>query len=981
LSSPNQTTQKRRRDPLPWMILVALLLALLPVACLAELALRFVTPYSADFKDVAAEVSLTTYARFPEGISFAAPDPNLPNILSTEQARRQTELPILLPGANYIAPVEVVEPPPAVTQPALPTETAPIVAVATSTTSASATAAVAGGGSTNTPTQPPIVIPGSTATPGPSVAPTAIRTITPEVPITLSPTAELPRTAVPTTIPTGVLQPSPTATPPSAVTATNTPIEEPSATPTGLPLTNTPTLAPATRTPTTPVESPSATATNLPTATASPSPTEAITATPSSTVTPVPPPPTSTPTSTATDEPLPPTETPTETTTSTPTATATSTPTATPTETATSTPTPPALSIAAATLAEGNSGTSVMGFIVTLSATSAQTVSVNYATSDGSAGAPSDYAASAGTLNFLPGVVSQPISVTINGDLVFELDEVFTMTLNLPTNATIATGTATGTIVNDEALPTLSINDRQLVEGNAGSAPMVFTVSLSNPSSQPVSVDFVSGDGSASALDDYQPANGTLVFAPLQTTQTLTVTVNGDTFIETDETFTMTLSLPTNAAIADATGIGTILNDEPLFSFTKTVIADAPNPPNPLNASYTIVVRNEDIVAHVLQVQDIVDPSYTIATAAPATDGLQTNFIFSTTDVNWEGTLNPTDAVTITIDGSFDLLGPPVACGIRYNPQVTLTIDGSVYPQPSNLAGVNLGPCAVLNRRPVKQDRPASSDEEPTPEPSGTATAPPSVTASATANPTATLAPSATASPTATRRPTDEPVTATPTATPEPSPTATAEPSSTATAEPSTATPALPTATRRPTDEAVTATSTATATAQPPSPTRTKTATATAQPPSPTPSREPTRTATAVPPTATAVPPTDTPVAPTDTPVLPTATAVPPTDTPIAPTDTPVPPTATAVPPTDTPVPPTDTAVPPTDTPEPPVVTLVPPKPTREAEKPTPTDEPYPIEGRREAEVMQAGTVGLSGPGSFLAMAALIGLLLFWKRS
>ena len=972
MSSPNQTTQKRRRDPLPWMILVALLLALLPVACLAELALRFVTPYNADFKDVAAEIDLTTYARFPEGISFAAPDPNLPNILSTEQAHRRTEALILLPGAVNIAPVEVVEQPIAVTQPVVPTETPTSIAVATNTPLV--TPVIAGGGATTSTATPlQVLLPGSTATPGPSAEPTPPRTATPELTTVIDTTPAATRTTVLPPSPTIPVQFSPTATQPGAGTPMLTPVEDSTATATSvtatsvtatsLPPTNTATPITASRTPTsTPIATASATVTRTPTETASPTPTETSVGTATSTVTPVPPPSTNTPTSTATDEPLPPTSTATATNTptDTPTATVTNTPTSTPTATATSTPAPPTIAIAPASIIEGNTVTSVMTFIVTLSDASAQTVSVNYATSNGSAVAPNDYTASIGTLNFLPGVISQPISVTISGDLIFEPDETFTTTLSLPVNATIATGTATGTIRNDDAQPTISLNDRQLIEGNAGSAPMVFTVSLANPSSEPVTVEFASSDGSASALDDYQPSGGTLTFAPLQTTRTLTVTINGDTFIEPDETFTITLSLPTNATIGDGTGVGTILNDEPLFSFTKTAVSDVPAPPAPLNASYTLTVVNEDIVAHVLRVQDIVDPIYTITTAAATTDGLQTNFIFTTTQVNWEGTLNPTDALTITIDGTFDLAGPPIGCGIHYNPQVTLTIDGSVYPQPSNLAGVNLGPCVVLNKSPVKQNRPSTTEDEPTPTPSATVTIQPSVTASATA----TLQPSATASvvpsATPTRQPTDEPATATPTLTPAPSatatpepPTATPAPSATATPELPTATPEPPTATRRPTREPTE------------EPTATSTPTATPQPPSPSPSREPTRAPTA---TATAQLPTATPVPPTMTAVPPSATAVPPTAT-RRPTDEP-----TRVPPK------TATSEPPTATPELPTATPEP-TATQEIEEPTPTLAPYPVGNGGSEEAAQVSTMGFNGSGSILALAALLGLLFLRKSS
>jgi len=113
---------------------------------------------------------------------------------------------------------------------------------------------------------------------------------------------------------------------------------------------------------------------------------------------------------------------------------------------------------------EGNSGTTPFVFTVTLSAASASTVTVNYATADGTATAGSDYLATSGTLTFNPGVTTQPITVSVIGDTTVEPNETFFVNLSSPSNATIATGQGTGTIVNDDGavaspptdIPTLS---------------------------------------------------------------------------------------------------------------------------------------------------------------------------------------------------------------------------------------------------------------------------------------------------------------------------------------------------------------------------------------------------------------------------------------------------------------------------------------------------------------------------------------------
>src|SRR5204863_7875242 len=131
----------------------------------------------------------------------------------------------------------------------------------------------------------------------------------------------------------------------------------------------------------------------------------------------------------------------------------------------------PSLSINDVTVNE-NAGTAT--FTVSLSAASSQAVSVDYLMTNGTAGA-ADYTAGIGTLNFAAGVTTQTITVPITDDLLDEIDETFTVNLASPVNATIADGTAVGTIVDNDVLPGLSVNDVTVNE-NAGTA--TFTVTL-----------------------------------------------------------------------------------------------------------------------------------------------------------------------------------------------------------------------------------------------------------------------------------------------------------------------------------------------------------------------------------------------------------------------------------------------------------------------------------------------------------------------
>ncbi len=223
---------------------------------------------------------------------------------------------------------------------------------------------------------------------------------------------------------------------------------------------------------------------------------------------------------------------------------------------------PPVLAIADVAVAEGDSGTATAVFSVTLSAVSGRTVTVQWATADGTAVAGSDYVSGTGSLTFAPGVVTRAIAIAVNGDTTSEVDETFVVNLSTPVNATIGDGQATGTITNDDGAPALSITDAFVTEGNAGTTNATFNVSLATPSGQTVTVDWATANGSAIAGSDYVAGSGTLTFAPGVTTRSLTVAVNGDTIDEVNETFLVNLTNPVNALIGDGQGIGTINDDD-----------------------------------------------------------------------------------------------------------------------------------------------------------------------------------------------------------------------------------------------------------------------------------------------------------------------------------------------------------------------------------------------------------------------------------
>ena len=198
------------------------------------------------------------------------------------------------------------------------------------------------------------------------------------------------------------------------------------------------------------------------------------------------------------------------------------------------------------------------------------TVTIDYATSDATATAGSDYTATSGTLSFATGETSKTFSVSVINDLTDELNETVNLALSNPTGgATLGTpNSAILTIVDDDPPASLSISDATQAEGNSGTSTITFTVSLTPASALTAMVNYATSDGTATAGSDYVTNSGTLTFAPGVTSQTVSVTINGDTTTEQNETFFVNLTSPVNAVVTDSQALGTITNDDFLDHFT-----------------------------------------------------------------------------------------------------------------------------------------------------------------------------------------------------------------------------------------------------------------------------------------------------------------------------------------------------------------------------------------------------------------------------
>ena len=228
-------------------------------------------------------------------------------------------------------------------------------------------------------------------------------------------------------------------------------------------------------------------------------------------------------------------------------------------------PTPrgtPALSVADASAPEGGT----LAFAVTLDPAAPGAVSVDWATSDGTAKAGLDYTAASGTLVFASGETSKTVRVAVLADEEAEGAETMGLTLSNASGAGLADAAATGTVSDPAQVapagppPAVSIADATVEEGPG--AVLAFAVTLDRASQARATVDWETRDGNARAGDDYVAASGTLSFEPGETAKTIPVTVLDDSHDEGREVMLVVLSNPVGATIAKAAAGGTIENTD-----------------------------------------------------------------------------------------------------------------------------------------------------------------------------------------------------------------------------------------------------------------------------------------------------------------------------------------------------------------------------------------------------------------------------------
>jgi hypothetical protein len=278
----------------------------------------------------------------------------------------------------------------------------------------------------------------------------------------------------------------------------------------------------------------------------------------------------------------------------------------------------PNLSISNLTVTEGDTGTQDANFTVRLSQASSQTVTVEFATEDDTAKAGEDYEAQTGIVSFAAGEVEKILSVKVSGDRLQELTETFKVNLANANNALISQGTGIGTIFDNDnltpLLPSLSIGDVTVTEGDEGTQKANFAVRLSQASEQTVTAEFVTEDDTAKAGEDYEAQTGIVSFAAGEVEKTISVKVSGDRLQELTETFKVHLANANNALISQGTGIGTILdNDEiinpptnnpPVVDADKTITLDENSEPINLGINTPNDIDGDDLIIKIEQLPD-----------------------------------------------------------------------------------------------------------------------------------------------------------------------------------------------------------------------------------------------------------------------------------------------------------------------------------------------------------------------------------------
>jgi Ca2+-binding RTX toxin-like protein len=186
-----------------------------------------------------------------------------------------------------------------------------------------------------------------------------------------------------------------------------------------------------------------------------------------------------------------------------------------------------------------------------------------------------------GTITFAAGATTATLTINPTADTTFESNETVVLNLASGTGYTIGTTTSvTGTITNEDSSSSISINlsnNQTIVEGYTSLQNATYTVSLSNASTQTITVQYATANGTATAGVDYASTTGTLTFNPGDTSKVINIAILNDSINEADKTFSLILTSPSNANLGTTANVTTTITDTLSASVTTTLSTNVEN--------------------------------------------------------------------------------------------------------------------------------------------------------------------------------------------------------------------------------------------------------------------------------------------------------------------------------------------------------------------------------------------------------------------
>lgn len=177
-----------------------------------------------------------------------------------------------------------------------------------------------------------------------------------------------------------------------------------------------------------------------------------------------------------------------------------------------------------------------------------------------------DFESVSGRLEFLPGEVEKVVPVVLLGDGFYEPDEVFGFTLGNPVGVTIEGLSSVLTILNDDAVPVVSVADVRMAEGDSGVPELVFPVTMVGLAGVDVEIVWATTNETALSPSDFAGGTGTVVIPSGSSAAEIRIPVVADRVEEWNEFFTLGVSLPPTApgevVLGKSVAFGTILNDD-----------------------------------------------------------------------------------------------------------------------------------------------------------------------------------------------------------------------------------------------------------------------------------------------------------------------------------------------------------------------------------------------------------------------------------